>query len=142
MPRLCALNVLGRTTVERLNYASRIEVSKYGERCDDAHRPTESYSRPFSTYLVSLDVSLALLSTSLFSFIVASADTVLTILECWPQLGGVPPYSHFSMLRKTTTSRFAKSPGVLLLFRNRSEMQNQEQVRIKTVNSRFCYWST
>ena len=26
-------------------------------------------------------------------------------------MAGVPPYSHFSMLRKTTTSRFAKTPG-------------------------------
>ncbi len=109
--RSYALKVLGRATFERLNYSSRLEAGKCGERRDNAQRPTVGYSRPFSACLGSSDASLALLFISSFSFIVASEENVLPIFKRWPQLSRGATCSHFSMLRKTTTSRFAKTPG-------------------------------
>ena len=93
--RSCALKILGRATFKRLNYVSRLEVGKIGERRDDAQQPKEGYSRPFSTYLGSSDASLALIFISLFIFIVAYVHDVLPISKWWPQLGRDAPCSHF-----------------------------------------------
>ena len=93
--RSCVLKILGRAIFKRLNYVSRLEVGKIGERRDDEQHPKKGYSRPFSTYLGSSDASLALLFISLFISIVAYVHDVLPISKWWPQLGRGVPCSHF-----------------------------------------------